>query len=61
MIVLGVGGWLLFVQLPSESMSPEAAAGFLLLFSFVTEGALLLGITGLILLVLGLAVKGRPS
>lgn len=61
LIVLGGGGWLLFMQLPSESMSPEAVSGFLLLLPFVAEGALLLSITGLILLVLGLALKGRPS
>jgi len=61
LMVLGGGSWLLFMQLPSESMSPEAASGFLLLLPFVIEGALLLSITGLILLVLGLALKGKPS
>ena len=59
-MVLGLIGFGSFVSLTSSSsMTGEAALGWLVVFPVVTLGALLLGVLGLVLLVLGLVLKSR--
>ena len=59
LMVVGGGGWLLFMAVPTSSnpMSPEYALSWLVLFSIVTLGALLLAVIGLVLAVLGLVLR----
>lgn len=58
LLAIGGGGWFFFMSLPTagNSMSGEAALGWLTLYSIITLGALLLGVIGLVLIVLGLVL-----
>ena len=57
--ILGFIGFLVFINIPSASMSPEEALGWLVLYPIITLGSLLLGVIGTVLLVLGLALKPK--
>jgi len=61
LLMLGVGGWYIFMKIPSTSIPPESALGWLILFPFVTLGHQLLGIAGLILLILGLVLRKEDN
>jgi hypothetical protein len=59
-MAIGIGGWIFFTMIPQMgTMPPEAALGWLVLFPIVTFGALLLGVIGLIITILGLVLKGK--
>ena len=58
--ILGIGGWFLFMSISSQAPA-EAALGWLLLFPFITLGALLFGVIGLVITILGLVLKAKAK
>ena len=63
MMLLGGGGWLIFMNIPNTvtTMSPEEALGLLIMLPIITGIAMILGIAGLITLIFGLVLKKKNA
>ena len=55
-MIIDLGGWYFFTGLPNAANS-----GWLVLFPFMTIGAFLLGIIGLVITILGLVLKAKTK